>query len=114
MLNWIISEALGWLIAIVGFALIWPIYKSGFFIRQGLAHKQTLAGVDSTIREARASGTASSPNENYYALKRKALLMLILPVLGLATLATLLSVFADWKAAAVVLAIAVVGFFNVN
>ncbi len=114
MFNWLLTEALGWVIALVGFALVWPIYKSGFLVRQGLVYIKGLSKVDAAISNAQTSGNTFSPNDEYYALKRKALAMMVLPVLALSIVALILIVFASWKIAAILLAIAVVGFVNVN
>ena len=116
MLNWLFGEAIGWAIALLVFALIWPIYKSGFLVRQGLAYQKSINKFDQMMhsRSTPLGGGTLAPTAEYYTIKRKALMFMILPSLGLLTLFVILLAMGSWKMAAAELALAVVGFFNVK
>jgi hypothetical protein len=115
MLDWLLGEVFGWAIALIGFALIWPIYKSGFLVRQGLVYQQSVTKINNMIQSSAAqSGAILRPTAEYEALKRKAVLLMVLPSLGLIALFVLLLVFTGWPLAIGVLALAVFGFVNVK
>lgn len=115
MFEWLFGKAIGWVFGLIVLGLTWPIYKSGFLIRQGLAYQQNVNKFDNMIRSSSAQhGATLTPTAEYYAIKRKALVFMILPSLGLITLFVILLVSGSWKLAAAELALAVVGFFNVE
>jgi hypothetical protein len=116
MLDWLFGGVIGWALGLVVVALVWPIYKSGFLVRQGLAYQKSLNKVDDMIRSSSAQlgGATLAPTGEYHALRRKALAFMVLPSLGLITLFVILLVFANWKMAALELGLAVIGFFNVD
>jgi len=116
MFDWLFGQVIGWAYALLVLALTWPIYKSGFLVRQGLAYQKTLTKADHMMqsRSTQLGGGTLAPTNEYYALKRKALAFMVLPSLGLITLFVILVVIGAWKIAALALVLAVIGFVNVE
>ena len=116
MLDWLIGKGIGWVFSLLALAIIWPIYKSGFLVRQGLTYQRELNQFDRMLRSrsTQLGGATLTPTAEYYTIKRKALAFMILPSLGLLTLFVILLIVGGWKIAAIELALAVVGFFNVS
>ena len=115
MLEWLFRKAIGWAFGLVILGLTWPIYKSGFLVRQGFAYQQSINKFDNMIRSSSAQRSATlTPTAEYYTIKRKALAFMVLPSLALFTLFVILLVSGNWKLAAAEMVLAVIGFFNVE
>lgn len=80
MIDWLLGKTVGWTLGLLAFALLWPIYKSGFLIRQGLEYKKELRKVDEQMRKTFGQGLSSQPSAEYFSIKKKSTLFIVLPL----------------------------------
>jgi hypothetical protein len=112
MLEWLISEVVGWGVGLLGLAIIYPIYKAGFFVRQGLIYKKGLTEINKKLS---AGNTLTAEGEKAYGdAARKSSVMLMGAPAFLFLIFILLLVFVGWWTAGLSVALAVFGFFNVD
>jgi hypothetical protein len=112
MIEWLINQGLGMILGFIGFALIYPIYKAGFFVRQGLAYKKDLAQVD--VKLSQGNTLTAEGEKAYKSGATKSLIMLIAAPGFILLVCVLLMIFTGWWMAGLALAVAICGYINVN
>ncbi len=116
LFGWLFGQGATAFLGLLFFALVYPVYKAGFFVRQGLTYQKSIAEADTLLIEKRLSLETANPAfvYQYRGTKKRAQLMVVGASLFLLAVASLLLIIATWKLSGLSLLAAAYGYLNVK